>query len=349
MSLSFATKQSFIHSIICCVLVLCPFVTHPNPEFAPAVLWPEGEFNESNPFPLKVYEGVTLFERFNNIRVTKYRGPSGQRLAKSILLQAIEQNANPIFAFGVAYQAPIMEVASFYPHTTFVLIDGSTVVAENVLSVTFANEEGGFLMGALAAQITKSRRIGFIGGMNNDAIRNFACGFMQGAKSVNGEVQLWSSMIGDTAHAFNNPKRAKELALWQYRQGVDIIFHASGGSGIGVFDAAAQQQQLAIGVDANQNSIQPGRIVTSLLKRIDVVAYSMLSSAFHSQLTPGILQVGIMDGALDWALDENNAGFFTESIKARMDSTMAQLASGDIAVTTMPHPQCSNMVFVSDE
>ncbi|XOV79777.1 MAG: BMP family protein [Aestuariibacter sp.] len=331
------------HALLCLALVWMPSANSVN-EFAPAVLWPEGEFSERNPFPLKVYEGVTLFERFHNIRVTKYRGPNAQRSAKSILLQAIAQNANPIFAFGVAYQEPIKELSGFYPQVTFVLIDGLSVAADNVLSVTFANEEGGFLMGVLAARITESRTVGFIGGMNNPSIRNFACGYKQGVSYISKDIQVLYSMIGDTAQAFNNPKQAKSLAIQQYEQGADIIFHASGGSGIGVFNAAQEKQKYAIGVDANQNALQPGRIVTSLLKRIDVVAYSMLRNALQRQLIPGKLRVGILDGALDWSLDEYNAAFFEAHVKAEMDITMAKLASGEIEVVAIPHEQCG---FVS--
>ncbi len=300
--------------------------------FAPAVLWPAGEFNDKNPFPLKVYEGVTLFERFHNVDVIKLRGPSKQRLPIDILRQAIAQDANPIIAFGVAYYDALRSLAHRNPEIDFVLVDGFGVDAQNVVSVTFANEQGGYLMGKLAAVVSTSGRIGFVGGMDNAAIRNFACGYAQGAKEVDPEVLIKIDMVGTTAQAFNDPKTAKELALAQYNSGVDIIFHASGGSGMGVFEAAEQASKYAIGVDANQNGIKPGLIVTSLLKRIDVVAYNLLDSARLGQLRKENYQVGIKEGALDWALDQHNVDLIDPTMKQMMDISLANISAGRVMV-----------------
>lgn len=300
--------------------------------FAPAVLWPEGEFHERNPFPLKVYEGVTLFERFQNVNVAKLRGPNKQRNPRDILLQALEEESNPIFAFGIAYADAMRSVASEYPDTQFVLVDSPEIEVDNVLSVSFANEEGGYLMGAFAAVFAKAPRIGFVGGMNNASIRNFACGYAQGAKAVNPDINVVAEMIGYTPDAFNHPTAAFDIAKAQYEDGVEVIFHAAGGSGAGVFDAAVELDKKAIGVDANQNGIQPGFVSTSLLKRIDVVAYSLLTEAYRDKLESGHRRVGVLDGALDWAIDQHNVGFISSDIKATMDNTMAMLASGSVKV-----------------
>lgn len=300
--------------------------------FAPAVLWPAGEFSEKSPFPLMVYRGISLFEKFQDTRVQRFRGPGIGRTPETIISTALAGNFNPIFAFGLEYYDVIKDVAAQNPDTLFVIVDNPHIDAPNVASVSFLNEEGGFLMGSIAATVSQSNQIGFVGGMDIGVIRDFACGYAQGAKKQNSEINIVVEMLGDTPIAFNNPDKAKVTANKQYDLGVDVIFHAAGGSGAGVLEAAAEQGKLAIGVDANQNGVQPGNVLTSMLKRVDVVTYSLLVEASLGRLQAGAQRMGIRDGAIDWAVDEHNIGLLDAKTKAVMDRAMADIVAGNSIV-----------------
>ena len=299
-------------------------------DFNPAVLWPGRGELERNPYFLQVYKGVTLFETFQNAPVQKYRGPGKQKSADAILQQAAERDHNPIVTFGLGFSEALQQVAPQYPKLQFVGIDAG-VYNENIpnLSVVeFANEEGAFLMGVLAAYRSSSNQLGFIGGMDVAAIREYACGYVQGAMSVKPDVQVAIAMISDTASGFDDIPKAEQIAKAQYQSGIDVIFPAAGASGAGVFNAAEQMQQFAIGVDANQNGIKPGTIVSSLLKRIDVVTYQLLKQILEGKLVDANFAAGIKEGAFDWVIDEHNLDLISLSVKEAMDRAKADIATG---------------------
>ncbi len=180
-----------------------------------------------------------------------------------------ERGANPIVAIGFSMGSSLEKVAKDFPKTQFAIID-AMVRLPNVQSTLFSEHEGSFLVGMMAAMASKTGKVGFVGGMDIPLIRKFQCGFEQGARYANPKVTTSANMTGTTPTAWNDPARGAELARSQFASGVDVIFAAAGGTGLGVYQAAKDAGKLAIGVDSNQNHVQPGTMLTSMVKRVDV-------------------------------------------------------------------------------
>jgi len=197
----------------------------------------------------------------------------------------------------------------------------------NVQSVVFKEQEGSFLVGTMAALASKSGKVGFVGGMDIPLIRKFQCGYEQGAKFANPKAQVFANMTGTTGAAWNDPARGGELAKAQFSKGADVVFAAAGGTGMGVYQAAKDSKKLAIGVDSNQNHIQPGTMLTSMLKRVDVAVYNVAMG--HK---PGVSVLGLKEGGVDYAMDENNAKLVTDAMKAKVEAAKADIISGKIKV-----------------
>jgi basic membrane protein A len=217
-------------------------------------------------------------------------------------------------------------VAGDFPRIRFAIID-AVVDLPNVQSIVFKEHEGSFLVGMMAAMASKSGKVGFVGGMDIPLIRKFQCGYEQGAKYVNPQVQVSASMTGTTPAAWNDPTRGAELARSQFASGVDVIFAAAGGTGIGIYQAARDAGRLAIGVDSNQNHLQPGTMLTSMVKRVDVAVYQ----AFKG-VKPGVTSLGLKEGGVDVALDEYNAGLVSAAMKQKVDAARSDIVAGRIKV-----------------
>src|SRR5210317_2080688 len=188
-----------------------------------------------------------------------------------------ESGTNPIISVGFAQAAAVDVVAGENPDVNITLID-MVVDKPNVQSVVFKEEEGSFLVGLLAAMKSETGTVSFVGGMDIPLIRKFACGYAQGAKYANPDVTVISNMTGTTPSAWNDPAKGTELAVSQFDRGSDVVFAAAGGTGVGVYQAAADAGKYAIGVDSNQNYLQPGTMLTSMVKRVDVAAYNSLKA-----------------------------------------------------------------------
>ena len=238
-----------------------------------------------------------------------------------------ERGANPIVGVGFSQRSSIDRISQQFPKTTFVIID-SVVDRPNVASIVFKEHEGSFLVGVMAAMASKTGKVGFVGGMDIPLIRRFQCGFEQGAKFANPQVEVSANMTGTTPAAWNDPTRGAELAKAQFARGVDVVFAAAGGTGVGVYQAAKDNQRLAIGVDSNQNHLHPGTMLTSMVKRVDQAVYNSFKGA-----RPGTTTVlGLKEGGVDVALDEHNARLVTPAMKARIDAVRADIVSGKIRV-----------------
>jgi basic membrane protein A and related proteins len=202
----------------------------------------------------------------------------------------------------------------------------------NVQSVVFKEHEGSFLVGMLAAMASKSGKVGFVGGMDIPLIRKFACGYVQGVKVGNKDAEVFQNMTGSTAAAWNDPVKGGELAKSQIDRGADVIYHAAGGTGIGVLRAAADAGKLGIGVDSNQNALQPGKVLTSMLKRVDVATFNSFAAAKAGTWKPGISVLGLTEGGVDWALDDHNRALITAAMQAAVTKATADIASGTLKV-----------------
>ncbi|MFO1270797.1 MAG: BMP family ABC transporter substrate-binding protein [Rubrivivax sp.] len=237
-----------------------------------------------------------------------------------------ERGANPIVGIGFSQGSSIEKVAREFPKLQFAIID-SVINLPNVQSIVFKEHEGSFLVGMLAAMASKTGKVGFVGGMDIPLIRKFQCGYEQGAKYANPKVETSANMTGTTPTAWNDPARGAELAKAQFASGVDVVFAAAGGTGVGVYQAAKDAGKLAIGVDSNQNHLHPGTMLTSMVKRVDVAVYN----AFKG-VTPGVAALGLKEGGVDYALDENNAKLVTAEMKKKVDAAKADIIAGKIKV-----------------
>ena len=207
------------------------------------------------------------------------------------------------------------------------MIIDSVVKLPNVESIVFKEQEGSFLVGMMAALASKSGKVGFVGGMDIPLIRSFQCGYEQGAKYANPKVEVTAAMTGTTPSAWNDPARGGELAKAQFAKGVDVVFAAAGGTGVGVYQAAKDAGKLAIGVDSNQNHLQPGTMLTSMVKRVDNAVYNS-----SKQSTPGVTVLGLKEGGVDYAMDQYNAKLVSADMKAKVDAAKADIIGGKIKV-----------------
>ena len=240
-----------------------------------------------------------------------------------------EDGNNPIVMAGFSWATPLAAVAPEYPDLKFSIID-MVVDAPNVQSVVFNEHEGSYLVGMLAAMASEDGTVGFIGGMDNPLIRKFACGYAQGALAVNPDATVIANMTGTTPAAWNDPVKGSELTLAQISQGADVIYAAAGGTGVGVLQTAADQGVYSIGVDSNQNYMHPGSVLTSMMKRVDNAVYDAFKAG--AELEAGFNVMGLSNGGVGYALDENNADLITDEMKAAVDAASAQIASGELVV-----------------
>uniref|UniRef100_A0A7C3RJW9 BMP family ABC transporter substrate-binding protein n=1 Tax=Dictyoglomus thermophilum TaxID=14 RepID=A0A7C3RJW9_DICTH len=226
-------------------------------------------------------------------------GPGGAN-REELLRTLAEQNYDLVIGVGFLFTDAIMAVAKDFPKVKFAIVDGVIEGLPNVSSLVFNEHEGSFLVGVIAGLMTKSNIIGFVGGMDIPLIHKFEVGYKAGALYVNPKVKVLINYIGVTGDAFKDPVKGKELALAQYKQGADIIYHASGASGEGVFEAAKETKKYAIGVDSPQSWIMPDRIITSMLKRVDVAVYETIKDVKEGKFKPGIRVFGAANGGVDY-------------------------------------------------
>ena len=241
-----------------------------------------------------------------------------------------EAGANPIVMAGFAFADSLGKVAPDYPDTKFAVIDVNWLSLPNVRGIGFNEHEGSYLVGMLAAQASKTGTVGFVGGMDIPLIRRFGCGYAQGVMAVNPNATVIANMTGTTPAAWNDPVKGSELTKAQISQGADVVYAAAGGTGVGVLQTAADEGILSIGVDANQNYLHPGKVLTSMLKRVDNAVYEAFSAG--ENLETGNFQMGIANGGVGYALDEHNASLVSDAMKSAVDAASASIANGSMKV-----------------
>jgi basic membrane protein A len=295
----------------------------------PAVIFDlGGKFDRS--FNQASFEGA---ERFSKETGIAYEGFELQNDAQreQALRRFAERGHNPVVTAGFSYASAMETVAPEFPDTDFVVID-AVVEQPNVRSVVFNEHEGSYLVGVLAALASKTGKVGFVGGMDIPLIQKFACGYVQGVKATNPDAEVFQSMTGTTGAAWNDPVRGGELAKSQIDQGADVVYHAAGGTGIGVLQAAADNGVLGIGVDSNQNYLHPGQVLTSMLKRVDIATYDAMMDVHNGEFTPGVQVMGLAEDGVGWALDDNNKALITPEMQAAVDAAQAKIVSGEVKV-----------------
>ena len=243
-----------------------------------------------------------------------------------------DRGHSPIVVLGFANASTLEAVAPDYPDTEFVIVD-MVVEQPNVKSIVFSEHEGSYLVGMMAALASETGTVSFVGGMDIPLIRKFACGYAQGAKAVNPEVEVVVNMTGTTPAAWNDPVKGAELTRNQISQGSDVVFAAAGGTGIGVLQAAADEGIKSIGVDSNQNYLHPGSVLTSMVKRVDNAVYDTFTSSSDGEAVgTGVAVMGLDNDGVGYAMDENNADLVDAEMEAQVEDAKAKIAAGEIEV-----------------
>jgi basic membrane protein A len=287
-----------------------------------------GKFDKS--FNQSASVGVARFTKETGIQVFEAQANYDTQ-AEQVLRALARKKLQLIISIGFSQTQPVQKIAAEYPNTHFVIIDGNAQ-GKNVNSVLFKEQEGSYLVGVAAAMASKTKTLGFVGGMDIPLIRAFACGYAQGAKAVTPKAQILQNMVGTTSAAWNDPAKGAELARAQFDRGADVVFAVAGGSGMGALQMAKEKGKLAIGVDSNQNYLHPGTMLTSMVKHVDNATYEALMKAKNGQFTPGITYEGLKEGGVDWALDKDNRMVVTPEIEKRVNAARDDIISGKIKV-----------------
>lgn len=299
-------------------------------DFKPAVVFDMGgKFDKS--FNEGVWNGVKKFADETGVEVMEFE-VTNETQREQAMRRMVSRGATLVLGVGFAQADAINAVAADNPEVNFAIIDVSWLDQPNLRQYAFREEQGSYLVGVAAALANKTGTVGFVGGMDIPLIRKFACGYVQGVKDTNSDITVLQNMTGTTPSAWNDPAKGSELAQGQIDRGADVIYHAAGGTGLGVIRAAADAGKLAIGVDSNQNGLAPGSVLTSMLKRVDVAAYETLSDAKNGSFTSGVKILGAAEGGVDWALDENNAPLVSPDMKAAVEGARADIIAGKIQV-----------------
>jgi basic membrane protein A len=261
----------------------------------------------------------------------KYVEATDDNAYESLLRSFAQKEFDLIIAIGFAQAEAVKKVAEKFPARHFAIVDAE-IKAPNVRSLLFQEHEGSYLVGALAALTSKTGQIGFIGGMDIPLIRRFELGYRSGAQKINPKIKLTTNYVGLTSEAWNNPAKAKELAVTQYGAGADVIFAAAGASNAGLFDAAEEKQKFAIGVDSNQNGVKPGLVLTSMLKRIDTAVLQAIKEAQGGKFAAGTERFGLANNGIDYAVDQHNEKLITPANRAKVEALKAEIIAGKIKV-----------------
>lgn len=244
-----------------------------------------------------------------------------------------------VIGVGYVFSRDVDEVALDHPSVRFACVDYAPPergeVPANVVGLKFREEEGAFLVGAAAGLSTQRGAVGFVGGMEIPLIRRFEAGYRAGAMTVCPACRVLAAYAGSTPLAFKDPERGTQLATAQLAAGADIIFHASGSTGFGVFAAARRLGGRAIGVDADQYDEMPGVVMTSMLKRVDVAVFELIRDATEGRYvrgTRGLRTFGLREGGIDWVHEGPHARGLRPDVVARVEALRAQVVAGTISV-----------------
>src|SRR4030095_11228003 len=224
------------------------------------------------------------------------------------------------------------DVAGDYPNLKFAIIDG-VIDLPNVASLIFKEHEGSFLVGMIAARVSKTGKLGFVGGMDIGLIHKFEKGYEEGSRYANPKIEVYENYVGVTDAAWNNPGKGKELAKAQIERGADVIFQAAGNSGLGGFDAAEDTKKLAIGVDSNQNWVKPGFILTSMIKRVDVSVFNSVKEMVEGRFKGGIHEFGMDTDGIGYALDDYNRNLIPQQVIDEVEKAKRDIIADTIKGT----------------
>lgn len=286
------------------------------------------------------FAGLTKAEEELGVEIKDLEPSAGGEDREELLRTLAEDGYDMIIGVGFAFAEAMGAVTADFPDTTFAIIDDASVEAGNLTSLVFAEEQGSFLVGAAAALTSTTGKLGFIGGVEVDLIKKFQAGFVAGAAEVNPDATVDVKYISQPPDfsGFNDPAKGKEIAQGHYDGGADVIYHAAGGSGGGLFEAALEKGDVwAIGVDSDQYlTAEPavqGTILTSMLKRVDVAVFEAVKAFSEGTLEPGAQVFDLSNDGVGYA---TSGDFLSEDIIAQLEELKAKIIAGEIEVPTAP-------------
>ena len=286
--------------------------------------------------------GADSAAAFLDARVQFIEPGDGSDREAGLRLLASERRAL-VVGVGFIFSDDLTSLAQEYPDVNFAGVDfalatdakGNVIPPPpNVAALKFREEEGAFLVGALAALVGNSKKVGFLGGMDIPLIHKFEAGYKAGVKHVCPDCTVIAQYAGVTPEAFRNPSKGKELALSQYSQGVNIIFHASGSTGLGMFEAARAMGKghFGIGVDADQYAEAPGFVLTSMVKGVSNAVYDTIRRVKDGTFQGGIFSYGLKEKGVGYIYDEHNKALIPDSVRTRLLRLESDIVSGRIKV-----------------
>jgi basic membrane protein A len=257
-------------------------------------------------------------------------GDGSDREAGLRLLSA--EGMQLVVGVGFIFSDDLTELAREYPRQAFAGIDfalGDTPPPANLAAIKFREEEGSYLVGALAALVGGSKQVGFVGGMDIPLIHKFESGYRAGVRRVCPDCEVLVGYAGATPEAFRNPERGKELALSEYQGGANVIFQAAGATGLGVFEAARETGKLVIGTDADQSDEAPGHVLTSMVKRVDIATYDLIRDVQAGTFHGGVYSLGLAEGGVAYVA---NPRLIPDSVRTIVEGLKAEIIAGHIRV-----------------
>ena len=321
--------------LICSCDVLQDIISEPSGETDTApirvtMIYPSDCIGDSS-YCDSFHIGVRTAEAVLGISLTEVNGMESDPAVTEMQLREASQNSDLVLAAGYQMGEPLSRVAPEFPDVKFAIFD---VVLDipNVASVNYKANEGSFLVGAIAALKTESGKIGYIGGADVPLLHEFEAGYVAGIRAINPDAEISVEYISENASGFEQPDRAKEMALAQYESGVDVIYAAAGGSGQGVLEAAQEQGKYIIWVDSNGNHLAPGLVLTSMVKEISASVEKVISETAEGNFMAGVRYLGLEDGGVSYAVDEHNQSLLSDEILATVESLKAKIIAGEIVV-----------------
>lgn len=299
--------------------------------FRVGVVVSEGGLNDQS-FNASAWKGAQQAQKELGVQIQAAQSMEGPSVYTRNLRSFAQQKYDLVFAVGYPFIDAVNQVVPEFKDVKFVLIDADAPKANNAISLKFKEEDGSFLCGALAAGMSKTGRIGFVGGMHGPLITKFEDGYRAGAKIVNPNITVMSQYT----ESWVDTAKGKEMALLQYANGADIIFHAAGRAGIGVISAAKDQPagRYAIGVDSDQDSLAPGKVLTSMVKRVDLAVYDTIKDAKSGRVAPGVRVYGLKEGGVGLSEMKYTKDEVPASVMKRVDELRAKVIAGQIKVPT---------------
>jgi len=281
------------------------------------------------------YEGIARARRELGV-TSELLEPSGAEDREAALRLFAARGFDLVIGVGFIFSTDIGVVAHDFPATKFACVDyappADGKIPDNVVGLVFREEEGSFLVGAVAGLLTKTKHLGFVGGMDIPLIHRFEGGYRAGMKQVCSTCVLHVGYAGTTPEAFRDPAKGKAIAISQITAGADVMYHASGTTGHGVFEAARDMGIKAIGVDSDQYEEMPGTVVTSMIKRVDVAVYDTIQAVGEQRFKSGLRSFGVKEGGVGYVKDGPHGAGIPEDVNRRVAELRTALVNGDIAV-----------------